>query len=66
MKNIKIHALSNIDVKIPQYNKDLKEDNTFLEIYNNSNIDEGNNEKINIFYQLNFSKQKNVQSCSMI
>ena len=46
--------MRNIDVKIPQYNEDLREENTILEIYDNSNNDERYNGKNKNYISINF------------
>jgi hypothetical protein len=63
LKIIKIYTLRNIDVKVPQYNEDLKEENTILEIYDNSNNDEGNNGKNKDFISINFFQ---VEKCGIM
>ena len=54
LKIIKVYALRYIDIKIPQYNEDLKEENTILDIYDNSNGDEKYNTKNKNFISINF------------
>ena len=54
LKIIKICPLRNIDVKIPQYNEDLREENTILEIYDNSNNHERYNGKNKNYISINF------------
>ena len=63
LKIIKIYPLRNIDVKIPQYNEDLREENTILEIYDNSNNDERHNGKNKNYISANFFQ---AEKCAII
>ena len=62
LKVIKVYALRNIEIKIPKYNEDLKEENTILEIYDNSNTDEGYNGKNKNFISVNFFQAEKCET----
>ena len=62
LKIIKVYALRNIEIKIPKYNEDLKEENTILEIYDNSNTDEGYSGKNKNFMSVNFFQAEKCET----